>query len=200
MAKKIAVLLTDSDRYFLLGLQYLLIDVFSMGNKDVVFIENEGDIKPDIIFNNESIDNREGFCKAYSLNSCHCVYFSLINKNQRKCSLFFSKDCERKCGVIYHHQSVDEVRVLLEHAMNLQSIKERETVTCLGCLRPSLTSRERDVLMLLNLGMKQTQIADYLLVNVKTVNSHKRSAMKKLCLNDNFSLFSWMLLGGLSFL
>ncbi|CAI1148246.1 helix-turn-helix transcriptional regulator [Serratia liquefaciens] len=197
---KITILLNDTDRYFLLGLKHLLTDFFLTQNKEVYFIENDKIAQPDIIFNNELVNYGGVFCSTYSLKSCHCIYFSLINKNKRKCSLFFSKNCERKKWAIYHHQGVDEIKLLLQHAINLQNIKKRETVKCLNCPRPLLSRRERDVLMLINLGMKQTQIASHLLVNVKTINSHKRSAMKKLCLNDNFSLLSWMLLGGLSFL
>ncbi|SPZ51834.1 two component system sensor kinase SsrB [Serratia quinivorans] len=54
------------------------------------------------------------------------------------------------------------------------------------------------VLHYLKRGNSQVKIAETMQLQVKTVNSHKRSAMKKLNFTRNNELLNWMLHGGLS--
>ncbi|WP_370592708.1 response regulator transcription factor [Serratia sp. ASV30] len=61
-----------------------------------------------------------------------------------------------------------------------------------------MTERERQVLHYLRQGISQSQTANILQLKVKTVHSHKRSAMKKLNFTRTSELFHWLLRGGLT--
>ena len=61
-----------------------------------------------------------------------------------------------------------------------------------------LTSRERDVVALLAVGLTNRQIAERLIVGNRTVESHVRSALGKLGFRSRFQLAEWAEEHGLS--
>ncbi|HHQ6547637.1 TPA: response regulator transcription factor [Serratia fonticola] len=61
-----------------------------------------------------------------------------------------------------------------------------------------MSEREHQVLHYLRQGVSQSQTAHILQLKVKTVHSHKRSAMKKLNFTRTSELFHWLLHNGLT--
>ncbi|WP_261288152.1 response regulator transcription factor [Serratia fonticola] len=61
-----------------------------------------------------------------------------------------------------------------------------------------MSEREHQVLHYLMQGVSQSQTANLLCLKVKTVHSHKRSAMQKLNFTRTSELFHWLLQGGLT--
>jgi DNA-binding CsgD family transcriptional regulator len=64
-------------------------------------------------------------------------------------------------------------------------------VNCTGC-ETLLTPREREVVMMLGRGLSNTQVADLLYINIKTVSGHKRTAMRKLGFRRTQELQQWV--------
>jgi DNA-binding CsgD family transcriptional regulator len=60
-----------------------------------------------------------------------------------------------------------------------------------------LTPRERDVLQGISQELRPDEIASKLSLNVKTVSTHKLTAMRKLGFKRNGELYYWLLQGGL---
>lgn len=64
-------------------------------------------------------------------------------------------------------------------------------VNCTGCAM-MLTPREREVVLALGQGLSNTQVADLLCINIKTVSGHKRTAMRKLGFRCTQKLQQWV--------
>lgn len=56
-------------------------------------------------------------------------------------------------------------------------------------MKKDLTSRERDVLLMLRLGKSNTDIAETLGLSVNTVKTHIRNLFKKLEVNNRIQAF-----------
>ncbi|CAI1835843.1 LuxR C-terminal-related transcriptional regulator [Serratia fonticola] len=76
---------------------------------------------------------------------------------------------------------------------SLEANKER-TYSCL-----KLTPREREVLQGISWELTPNKIANKLSLSVKTVSTHKLTAMRKLGFRRNSELYHWLRNGGLEF-
>lgn len=65
------------------------------------------------------------------------------------------------------------------------------STSCIGCLL-LLSLREREVVLALGRGLSPTQVAGLLRINIKTVSSHKRMAMRKLGFRRTHELQQWV--------
>ncbi|RYM59171.1 hypothetical protein BSR03_19395 [Serratia proteamaculans] len=107
--------------------------------------------------------------------------------------------CTRKSGTIYRDQPVDDILAMITETMrNRRYMPAKQPPSCGPCTDNPLSARECEVLRHLKRGNSQVKTAETMQLQVKTVNSHKRSAMKKLNFTRNNELLNWMLRGGLS--
>lgn len=192
MSNKLVILIEDKDGYFVKGLRGLLENHFYVQGYSVDFIEDFTVNKPDIVFHAQNPGEITGFCHHLSEKLNYPYYFIIRDKKYRR--LYQSKNCIRNSAIIYRQQTSDEIIAVIKKVV---SITPSQSSTCSVCHNQCLSLREREVLFYLNSGLNQTQIAQHMQLRVKTINSHKSSAMKKLNFKHNLALVHWMLLGGL---
>lgn len=78
---------------------------------------------------------------------------------------------------------------VIDQALELQCATS--DISCTACAQ-LLTSREREVVLTLGRGLKHAQVADMLFISVKTVSTHKRTAMRKLGFRRTHELQQWV--------
>lgn len=196
MEKILHILLNDRDHYFLTGLQHGLSEYFAAQNTQVNFFRGLSTNKPDIIFQAVQQGEVRNICRHFLTEEPQPLYFVIRDKTQRH---FPSHTrCIARSTTLYRDQNMNDIVEKVKLAMQPQALPQEKRGTCPACHRQDLTERERQVLRYLRRGVSQSQIAIYLQLTVKTVHSHKRSAMKKLNFTRTNELFYWMLHGGLS--
>lgn len=197
MNKKITISLKDHNSYFLAGLQYALIEYFTDLHTQVDFFSDYSTKKPDIIFQALHQGERANICHHFPADAPRPLYFVIRDKAERRFSPPIR--CIAKSNTLYRNQSLGDILGMVKVAMQLHSLPPKEAPHyCPACHRQSLTERERQVLYYLRQGISQSQTARILQLKVKTVHSHKRTAMKKLNFTRTSELFHWLLQGGLS--
>lgn len=196
MKNKITISLNDHNSYFLAGLQYLLVEYFTELHTQVDFFSGCSSEKPDIIFQALYQGERADICRHFPADEPQPLYFVIRDKAER-CFTPPTR-CIAKSSTLYRNQSLGDMLGMVEVAMQLRSLPPERIHHCPACHRRSLTERERQVLYYLRQGISQSQTANILQLKVKTVHSHKRSAMKKLNFTRTSELFHWLLQGGLT--
>lgn len=194
MKKKISISLNDNDKYFLAGLQYGLIEYFTDLHTLVDFCSGYLTDKPDIIFEALYPGEKTNICRHFPVNAPQPLYFVIRDKTER----YFSPPirCIAKSTTLYRSQSIGEMLEMVKQAIQLRSLPQERLHHCPACHSQSLSERECQVLSYLRQGISQSQTANILQLKVKTVHSHKRSAMKKLNFTRNNELFRWLLRSG----
>ncbi|MBL5903245.1 helix-turn-helix transcriptional regulator [Serratia fonticola] len=196
MKKKISISLNDYDSYFLAGLQYGLIDYFTVLSTQINFFSGYSVDKPDIIFQALYQGEKTDICQHFPNDEPQPLYFVIRDKAERQFTPPIR--CIAKSSTLYRNQSIDDILGMIKLAMQFNSLPQERAQRCPACHRQSLSERERQVLYYLRQGMSQSQAACILQLKVKTVHSHKRSAMQKLNFTRNSELFHWLLQGGLA--
>lgn len=197
MKKKISISLNDYDSYFLAGLKYGLTEYFSELNTQVNFLSGYSTDRPDIIFQALYQGERTNFCQYFPADAPQPLYFVIRDKAEKRFTPPIR--CIAKSNTLYRNQSLGDMLEMVKVAMQSNSQPQERAQRCPACHRQSLSERERQVLYYLRQGMSQSQAACILQLKVKTVHSHKRSAMKKLNFTRNSELFHWLLHDGLAF-
>ncbi|WP_261258896.1 helix-turn-helix transcriptional regulator [Serratia proteamaculans] len=192
------VAIKDWNKYFIVGLRKLLFDYYQTINCRVIFIE-ENTVEPvvDLVFHAVNYGSIDQVCHYFPSNKPSPVVFVIRDNRDYLCPPALR--CTRKSGTIYRDQPVDEVLAMVTEAMRSRRlIPAKPPPRCGPCTDNPLSARECEVLHYLKRGNSQVKIAETMQLQVKTVNSHKRSAMKKLNFTRNNELLNWMLHGGLS--
>lgn len=175
----IKIIIDDENYYFSLGLQQCIAGYAQENNKPVRFLSPKDDERPHIVFTTPA-RRRTHWCASWFLGS---VQFVLI----REKALGIKNDigCE-----VYRAGAADALPPLLARLFS-----DNE------CVLPGATPeqvrrftvREKQVMNFLRSGHEQSEVARMMGVSVKTVHSHKRSAMNKLCLTRRHDFIYWLL-------
>jgi DNA-binding NarL/FixJ family response regulator len=196
MKNKVSISLNDHDSYFLAGLQYALIEYFTVLDTQIDFFNGYSTNKPDIIFQALYQGERANICRHFPADKPQPLYFVIRDKAERRFTPPIR--CIAKSSTLYRYQSISDMLEMVKLAMQLRSLPPERATHCPICHRQNLTERECQVLHYLRQGMSQSQTASILQLKVKTVHSHKRSAMQKLSFTRNSELFHWLLHDGLA--
>lgn len=194
MKNKVSISLNDHNSYFLAGLQYALIEYFTGIRTQVDFFSGYSSKKPDIIFQALYQGEKTDICRHFPVNAPQPLYFVIRDKTERQFTPPIR--CLAKSCTLYRNQSLDDMLGMVKLAMQFNPLPPEKVQHCPACHRQNLTERERQVLHYLSQGISQSQTANVLQLKVKTVHSHKRSAMKKLNFTRTSELFHWLLQGG----
>jgi DNA-binding CsgD family transcriptional regulator len=193
MKKKVTISLNDHNSYFLTGLQYGLIEYFTDQDIQVDFLSSYSTGKPDIIFQALYQGERANICRHFPADTPRPLYFVIRDKAEKHFTSPIS--CIAKSGTLYRNQSLGNMLEMVELAMQFYTQSQEKVHHCPACHQQSLTERERQVLHYLRQGVSQSQTANILQLSVKTVHTHKRSAMKKLNFTRTNELSHWLLRG-----
>ncbi|MBC3377671.1 response regulator transcription factor [Serratia fonticola] len=196
MKNKVSISLNDHNSYFLVGLRHALIEYFTDLHTEVNFFSGYSSGKPDIIFQARYQGEKTDICRYLPADAPQPLYFVIRDRAERHFTPPFR--CIAKSSTLYRNQSLGDMLEKVKLAMQLHSPPSERATHCPACHRQLLTERERQVLHYLRQGVSQSQTANILQLKVKTVHSHKRSAMKKLNFTRTSELFHWLLQEGLT--
>ncbi|MEX2940736.1 response regulator transcription factor [Serratia fonticola] len=195
-AKTIKVLIIDKNSYFIAGLRHIILDVYRNQDITVQFIDrNMLEFSADIIF--QAIDYGAMFNVWRHLPSGGPTPSVFLIRDQRNSLLSHIFKSVRKNGTLYRNQTIDVVKSMLEEEISVQGYQP-PSITPGNVATQGLTLREGEVLRYLRQGKSHVETANVMRLHVKTVSSHKRSAMRKLNFKRNHELFHWLLQGGLT--
>ena len=196
--KNIRILIMDKNVFFVKGLSQVLFDFYHTKNIHVQFIaRHSSTLTVDIIFQAVGYEVTVDIWRYFSRKAPQPLFFVIRDESDILLARVFQSVQENR--VIYRHLSIDAIKQKLEVAMFVQQHHSpREVPGNRNVIDKKITRRECEVLRHIKQGMPQKDIAKIMCLKVKTISSHKRSAMRKLNFKRNHELFHWMLLGGLS--
>ncbi|WP_181575063.1 LuxR C-terminal-related transcriptional regulator [Serratia quinivorans] len=176
----------------------MLVDHYRYQTEIKVFFKNHLDkVIGDIIFHSVNYSSNDQVCHYFPPEKPPPILFVIRDRRDYICPSALR--CTRKSGTIYRDQPVDDILAMITETMrNRRYIPAKPPPSCGPCTDNQLSARECEVLRHLKRGNSQVKTAETMQLQVKTVNSHKRSAMKKLNFTRNNELLNWMLRGGLS--
>lgn len=183
--ERVNISIVDQNQFFKLGLGMVLKQGFW---KHRIRVKFTGEDKAHLIF--RAPDNKVSikFCHTQLLqgNPYYIpLYFSILEHKATQPKI----RCNLEAGSLTRREEIDKVvdRVLACY-MNR---KDFNSSYCPRC-RTQLTLSEGKVCRLLTRGYSQNQMAVLLGISPKTVSIHKRSAMRKLNINNNIELLKWL--------
>jgi fimbrial protein FimW len=192
------ILIIDDNTFYRRGLCRMLNDHYNILQKIVTFVpQYPCDRVIDLVFHAVNYGSFDQVCRYFPLNKPSPVVFVIRDNRDYLCPSALR--CTRKSGTIYRDQPVDEILAMITETMRNRRYERAEPPpSCGPCTGNQLSARECEVLRHLKRGNSQVKTAETMQLQVKTVNSHKRSAMRKLNFTRNNELLNWMLRGGLS--
>lgn len=107
------------------------------------------------------------------------------------------KPHQREINVLGRREKPDALMRLVEEMYDQACLQPWATEKYRTVSYLHLTPREREVLQGLSWELTPNQIAQKLSLNVKTVSTHKLTAMRKLGFRRSSELYYWLLHGGL---
>ncbi|MGM0514476.1 hypothetical protein BFS14_21585 [Serratia fonticola] len=197
----ISILLAERDRYFAHGLCVGLKAYCYLRGVSLRLVDSSAILatEVDIIFLGDSISCPPWLNALYQQGYAPQVFF--IRDLERGGSIAHHPVANSKCGAgtLYRHQPIQAIEALLDKVIFPHEGERPPTVGKCRC-SSLLTFRETEVLKYLAIGMSGHDTAGRLGIKDKTVNGHKRNAMRKLCVKSTQELYRWMELGGASHL
>lgn len=197
MKPHVIISIQDPNSFFALGIQNILQEYFLAKAWALNFVSISSEIKADLIIRAESIGDpirryrfrrkqREGRFGTIVVNE---VITPCVKQDESGKNNFF---------VLGRREQPDAMVRLVDELFSQvcpQSLPERKES---GCDHLQLTPRELEVLEGIAWELTPGQIANKLMLNVKTVSSHKLTAMRKLGFKRNSELYHWLFHGGLA--
>ncbi|RFS90639.1 helix-turn-helix transcriptional regulator [Serratia marcescens] len=174
--EKINIVIDDENCYFAAGLRHSIMEYAQTNNKSVCFLTPYGTERPDVVFASMRRRAQRWRRAGYGAESVPVVTI-------KERPIRFVGEIERVL-----RRSDEQGRLFELLSEILTGVRYVPTTS-----RRALTGRERQVMDYLRCGLDQSQAARMMGVSVKTVHSHKRSAMRKLMLYRNHELLYWLL-------
>ncbi|HFZ1934496.1 helix-turn-helix transcriptional regulator [Serratia marcescens] len=174
--EKINIVIDDENCYFAVGLRHSIMEYAQANNKSVFFLTPYGTERPDVVFASMRRRAQRWHRAGYGAESVPVVTI-------KERPVRFVGDIERVL-----RRSDEQARLFELLSETLAGMHHPPETS-----RRPLTSRERQVMGYMRRGLDQSQAARIMGVSVKTVHSHKRSAMRKLMLYRNHELLYWLL-------
>ncbi|AEF47902.1 transcriptional regulator, LuxR family [Serratia sp. AS12] len=193
MERKIRIAIMDTNRFFVEGLKFALLEYFSLRGTNVEFQEgvNNGS-SVDLVLNSLTEPENVAYCDtAQPEVGFRPLYISVRKKKHTQARR--KNACAREVGVLDSQASIKTLFHLLDEKLWRKTYVNMMPQPCQFCLGRQLSSRETEVISYLRLGLNQTQTAKFMHLSVKTVHSHKRSVMQKLNFMRRSELYSWLL-------
>ncbi|WP_411751851.1 response regulator transcription factor [Serratia sp. (in: enterobacteria)] len=196
MKSHIFVAIQDSNRFFALGIQYILQAYFQEKGCTWSLVPAASEIAIDLMVLAKPAGWAKQPCRLWEIPGSTLLGTIVVRENiiDRAKS---AKPSEGELNVLGRREKPDALMCLLEE------------MYCQACLQPwesekqstdrylQLTPRERQVLQWIRRELTPNQIANRLSLSVKTVSTHKLTAMRKLGFKRSSELYYWLLQGGL---
>ncbi|CAI1946165.1 MULTISPECIES: helix-turn-helix transcriptional regulator [Serratia] len=193
MKKVVTVCILDENRFFIQGIQFILLSYFQRRGQRVHFVDEMEVTQANLVF----WSVRKGWplqlCLHTSpLQSAAPVYISIRASHAENHS-----GCRHEKGNLWRRACPQAVLTLVEEGLRTTEGDEASTALCSYCTSLALTEREREVMRCLSQTRPLKRLHLHLNISPKTISSHKRTVMRKLGFRRNIELYHWLLLGGL---
>ncbi|HCR2981322.1 TPA: LuxR family transcriptional regulator [Serratia marcescens] len=183
--ERVNIAIVDKNQFFKLGLSLALQEGFLTNG---IKAKMTGEERANIIFRAPD--------KRVSINFCHTqllqgnfssipLYFSILEHKKT----FPKIHCNLEAGSITRK---DSVAAIVDKVMFCYRKKNSLVSSYCPRCRTQLTFSEGKVCRLIHLGYSQNQTAMLLGISPKTVSIHKRSAMRKLNIDNNIEFLRWL--------
>lgn len=176
MKTSITIALHDTNIFFVQGMRHILDDYFLAKGMTVRFTPANNGLRANLMVN--SAFPWGGEKKIIKMTVIHEQFWG---------------DCLYLQGTINRNEKPAAIVNLLDKLLTPAGAHILQSEISL--IR--FTSREQDVLIKIAAQLPLSQIARKMQLSVKTVSSHKHSAMRKLQLTSNQELYDWMLQSGM---
>ncbi|VEA61607.1 Nitrogen regulation protein C [Serratia plymuthica] len=191
MKNTLTVAICDRDNYFSEGIKYALRDYFHQKGQSVIFVTSHSAVAPaDLVFAAAPDSRRARYCHVASVSTCNTLFFSIRKKT--KCYQTHLTACQREAGTLYRSGGLAAIYRMLDRALAANP-KIWFRNSCALCTSSQLTQRELEVLHYLREGVSQAETAEHMQLSVKTVNTHKQSAMRKMDLKRKHDFIHWLM-------
>jgi DNA-binding NarL/FixJ family response regulator len=158
-------------------------------------------LKPDIVFMDLTLPKLNGLEAIRDIKK-QCPQTKILVLTAHLADEFIHTALEAGAnGYVSKHDSYAEMEIAIKSALNGKTYISPEvsskvvegylegTKTSRGASRwDALTKREREILQLIAEGKKNTEIANFLFISIKTVETHRTNLMKKLDLHNAAAL------------
>ncbi|WP_260513513.1 response regulator transcription factor [Serratia fonticola] len=192
MTPHIVITIQDSNRYFALGIQHILQDYFLAKGCTWSFVPVAPGIAIDLMVCVNPFGWSSRFNSRRENSQNRRVGTIIINDTAAA-----NKIRQHELALLGRKERPDAVVRLVEKMFEQASQSSLTDDMVSVCRHLHLTPRERDVLQGISQELTPDEIASKLSLNVKTVSTHKLTAMRKLGFKRNGELYYWLLQGGL---
>jgi len=195
--KTVTVAILDTNRFFWNGLRLGVLEHFRKKGLLVNFVSGPSMGHADIIFQHIIVGRPSFYCSRMPSDLPHNPLFFFIYDSVAKSDTLQWPDrdrCLRNGGDIYRNESLNVVLPRVYAALIAAKKESKETNQKYGCCcsRNRLTPREHQVLRYFSMVGSSNAVARLLNISVKSVSTHKRSAMLKIGLRNHLDLYHWL--------
>lgn len=198
MTQNIKITIQTADHYLYLGLANLLQTSFNKKQRSVIFLPEQQSARADLVIQGDT-----GYCVRQYGKQTLASFQQQTSRLHNRAARYRQRHrqarvCLCKQIVNFYQQCSLTPQQLLDNWLASLEGSARSVVNCPQHMM-RLTSREHEVLSIMQRELTPSEIAADLGINIKTVSHHKRNAMHKLGFSRNSELYHWLRQGGLSF-
>jgi DNA-binding CsgD family transcriptional regulator len=198
MKPHIVIAIQDTNRFFALGIRHILQTYFQAKGCTLDFVPISSETTIDLMvwakpYNAPMLANRLWEQKVGGL------FGTIVVRENTMEGIKSEKPEHNGSSMLGRWERAEAVVHLLEQMFDracfqhFQAVKVKES----ACFNLKLTARERDILQGISRELTPSQIANKLSLSVKTVSTHKLTAMRKLGFKRNSELYYWLRQGRL---
>ena len=210
MARKLRLLLVDDHPIVRAGLRMLFqaepdMEIVGEAGSGAEAVEAAGRLQPDVVIMDVAMPGMNGIEATRRIKSAHpdaCVLALTMHEDEQ---YFFEILSAGAAGYIPKRAAPDDlvsaIRAVAQghiflHA-SLARFLMRETAHQDNLHKSVLTPRESEVLILIADGKTSREIAEMLVISVKTVDRHRENIMSKLDIHNRVELVKYAIKKGL---
>jgi len=196
MKPHIVIAIQDTNRFYALGMQHILQVYFQVKGCTLCFVPLSSKTTIDLMVwakssNGPMLANRLWEQKVDGL------FGTIVIRENAIEDIKPGKPEHNGLCVLGRWERVEAVVHLLEQMFDRACFQHFQAVKERACFSLKLTARERDILQGISRELTPSQIANKLSLSVKTVSTHKLTAMRKLGFKRNCELYYWLQQGRL---
>lgn len=195
MKKIVTVSILDTNRFFALGIQHIVVTYFQLRGKKVFFVSAENAARADVVFWAKNSDYPVQFCRLTLPAPARIPVFIIVRTEKEQKTLCRFCVCEHSS--LWRRARPHILLTLLNKELLARKTQVVLTTSSTRCPDVSLTAREHQVMKYMKWEMSPINMSHYLKISPKTISGYKRSVMRKLGFVRNEELYNWLRTGGL---
>lgn len=195
MKKIITVSILDTNRFFALGIQHIVVAYFQLRGQKVFFVSAENAARADVVFWATHRDYPAQLCQLKLPATARMPVFIIVRTEKEQKTLGHFCVCEH--GSLWRRARPHVLLTLLNKELEARKTPVVLMTSSSCCPDVSLTAREQQVMKYMKWEMAPVSLSHYLKISPKSISAYKRSVMRKLGFERNEELYHWLRSGGL---